>query len=150
MIQYLRAGLWDVNTALQILRLVSILVSFTSTSYMFLHISFKSPTVDNLLLAKTPLFTFVIMSTWRFWHWVLQIFKIPRLVQCSFFFPHPATELGNIHINCCRSIFSIVISHRHSTIRKPAEISNIKFQKTSKVYFFMSSWVQCQQLRNWS
>ena len=65
---------------------------------MFLHISFKSPTVDNLLLAKTPVITFVIIFEWRFRHLVLQIFKIPRLVQCSSF-PHPA---GNMHINCVK------------------------------------------------
>ena len=33
---------------------------------MILNISFKSPTVDNLLLAKTPLITFVIIYKWRF------------------------------------------------------------------------------------
>ena len=66
---------------------------------MFLNLSFKTPTVDNLLLAKTPFITaFVIIFKWKFYHWVLQIFYIPRLVECSFFFPHPATELGNIHI----------------------------------------------------
>ena len=33
---------------------------------MFLHISFKTPTVNNLLLAKTPFITFVIIYKWRF------------------------------------------------------------------------------------
>ena len=61
---------------------------------MCLHISFKSPTVDNLLQVQIPFITFVIFYKWRFGHWVLQIFQIPRLVQCFFFFPHPATELG--------------------------------------------------------
>ena len=60
---------------------------------MILHISFKSPTVDNILQAKAPFITFVIME-------ILTlgpiIFKIPRLVQCSFLFSHPAKELENI------------------------------------------------------
>ena len=29
---------------------------------MFLHISFKTPTVDNLLLAKTPFFTYLTLG----------------------------------------------------------------------------------------
>ena len=33
---------------------------------------------------------------WRVWHSVLRIFKIPRLVQCSFFFSRPSIEQGNI------------------------------------------------------
>ena len=76
---------------------------------MFLLIN--SSTVDNLLLAKTSFITFVIIYKWRVWHSVLRIFKIPRLVQCSFFFPHHATELGKININLIVywSIFSLII-----------------------------------------
>lgn len=47
MIQYLRAGLWDVNTALHILRLVSILVFTLNKTY---KVSAKN---QAYLLSKT-------------------------------------------------------------------------------------------------
>ena len=61
-----------------------------------------SPSVDHLLLAKTPLITYFIIleiltlgcnSTHKC------IFKTPSLVQCSFLFAHPATELEHKHID---------------------------------------------------
>ena len=51
---------------------------------MFLHISFKSQTVDNL---KTPFLTFVIFVSGD-----------STFGEVSFS-PHHATELENIHIN---------------------------------------------------
>ena len=70
---------------------------------MFLHISFKTPTVD------TPFTKFVIIYKWRFWHWVLQILKKSRLVRCSFYVPYPATELETYTLIVYRSILSRVI-----------------------------------------
>ena len=65
---------------------------------LFLHISFKTPTVDNLLLAIKLLLS----------HLSLFISEILTLGPLNFqnstfdavflFFPHPSTELGNV--NC--------------------------------------------------
>ena len=86
------------------------IASNTSIIYkMFLHISFKSQTVDNL---KTPFFNICHFCKWRFHVW------------CSVFFPHPATEPDNIQIIMYRTIFRIVIKIHQSTNLLRQQISN--------------------------
>ena len=77
---------------------------------MFSHVCFKTPTVDNLLQPKNPFITFVIICNWRFWHWVLQIFKI----WCSFPFFHSLQQSSKTYtLTVYRSICSIVISFKN-------------------------------------
>ena len=106
-------------------------VSFTSSAQDVLSHQFldSSPTVDNLFLAKTSFITFVIIYKWRFW--TLSPTNVQNFTfdTVFFFFPHPVTEPGNIHINCVR----IYIQYSyHSTIYKPAEITNINSRKLAR------------------
>ena len=77
-------------------------VSFTSSAQDVLSHQFldSSPTVDNLFLAKTSFITFVIIYKWRFWTFGPTNFPNFTFDAVFFFFPYPATELGNIQINC--------------------------------------------------